>query len=47
MDSAGLYSTSGEKLMWDPENLKITNNEKANEYIRPTYRKEWELKDIT
>ncbi len=37
----------GEKLMWDPENLKITNNDKANEYIRPTYRKEWELKDIT
>jgi hypothetical protein len=37
----------GETLMWDPANLRITNNEKANEYIRPTYRKEWELKDIT
>ena len=29
------------------KNLKITNNEKANEYIRPTYREGWELKDIT
>jgi hypothetical protein len=37
----------GETLMWDPANLRITNNEKANEYIRPTYRKGWELKDIT
>jgi len=37
----------GETLMWDPKNLRITNNEKANEYIKPTYRKGWELKDIT
>ena len=37
----------GEKLEWDPQNLKITNNEKANEFIKPTYRKGWELKDIT
>ncbi len=37
----------GEKLMWDAANLRITNNEKANAYIKPTYRKEWELKDIT
>ncbi len=37
----------GEKLMWDPEKLRITNNEKANEFIKPTYRKGWELKDIT
>ena len=37
----------GETLMWDPENLRITNNEKANEFIKPTYREGWELKDIT
>jgi hypothetical protein len=37
----------GETLMWDPVNLRITNNEKANEYIKPTYRQGWELKDIT
>ena len=37
----------GEKLEWDPENLKITNNDKANEFIKPTYRPGWELKDIT
>ena len=36
----------GETLMWDPENLRITNNEKANEYIKPAYRKGWELEDI-
>ncbi|MFC1780671.1 Gfo/Idh/MocA family protein [Planctomycetota bacterium] len=37
----------GETLMWDPENLRITNNDKANEYIRPDYLKGWELSDIT
>jgi hypothetical protein len=37
----------GETLMWDPENLRITNNEKANDFIRPKYREGWELKDIT
>ena len=36
----------GETLMWDAANLRFTNNEKANEYIRPKYRKGYELKDI-
>jgi hypothetical protein len=36
-----------EKLLWDGENLRCTNNEKANEYIRPRFRKGWELQDIT
>lgn len=35
-----------EKLLWDGKNLRFTNNEKANEYIKPTFRKGWELKDI-
>ncbi len=35
-----------QKLMWDSRNLRFTNNEKANEFIRPTFRKGWELKDI-
>ena len=35
-----------EKLMWDSKNLRFTNNEKANEYIKPNFRKGWELKEI-
>jgi len=35
-----------EKLLWDGENLRFTNNEKANEFVRPYFRKGWELKDI-
>ncbi|MBN2329502.1 MAG: Gfo/Idh/MocA family oxidoreductase [Candidatus Omnitrophica bacterium] len=34
------------KLFWDGENLRFTNNEKANEYVKPTFRKGWELKDV-
>ena len=33
-----------EKLMWDSKNLRFTNNEKANEYVTPYFRKGWELK---
>jgi predicted dehydrogenase len=36
-----------EKLLWDGQNLKFTNNEKANEFVKPYMRKGWELKDIT
>jgi hypothetical protein len=36
-----------EKLMWDSKNLRFTNNDKANEFISPKFRKGWELKDIT
>ncbi len=35
-----------QKLLWDGENLRFTNNEKANEYVRPRFRRGWELKDI-
>ena len=35
-----------EVLQWDAENLRFTNNEKANEFIKPTFRKGWKLKDI-
>ena len=35
-----------EKLLWDSANLRFTNNEKANEYIKPKFRKGWELKEI-
>jgi predicted dehydrogenase len=36
-----------EKLLWDGPNMRFTNNEKANEYIKPFFRKDWELQDIT
>ena len=36
-----------EKLEWDGENLRFTNNEKANEYVKPYMRTGWELDDIT
>ena len=35
-----------EKLEWDGDNLRFTNNEKANEYVKPYMRKGWELEDI-
>jgi predicted dehydrogenase len=34
---------SGEKLQWDGANLKATNSEKANHYVRKEYRKGWEV----
>ena len=36
-----------EKLLWDAKNLRFTNNEKANEFVKPKFRKGWELPDIT
>ena len=34
----------GQKLMWDAKNLRIVNNEEANRYVKPVFRKGWELK---
>ena len=34
---------AGTKLAWDGPNLKITNDEKANEYLHRTYREGWSL----
>ena len=31
------------KLLWDGENMKITNYDKANEWVTRDYRKGWEL----
>ncbi|MBT3748271.1 MAG: Gfo/Idh/MocA family oxidoreductase [Bacteroidetes bacterium] len=33
----------GERLLWDGENMTVTNNEDANKYIRREYRNGWEL----
>jgi hypothetical protein len=32
------------KLMWDAKNMRFSNNEEANKYIKPYLRKGWELK---
>ncbi len=32
------------KLLWDAKNMRFTNNNEANQYIRPYIRKGWELK---
>ncbi len=36
-----------ETLLWDGPNLRFTNNEQANNYVRPFIREGWELDDIT
>jgi hypothetical protein len=33
--------------LWDAKNLRFTNHEKANEFIKPNFRKGWELQNIT
>ncbi len=33
----------GKKLEWDGENMRMTNDETANSYVRPEYRKGWSL----
>jgi predicted dehydrogenase len=33
----------GKKLLWDGDNMKVTNNDEANEYVKPEYRKGWSL----
>ena len=34
---------TGKKLYWDGDNMKITNDEGANEYIKQPYRSGWSL----
>jgi hypothetical protein len=35
------------KLLWDPKKMEFTNNKDANKYVKPVFRKGWELKAIT
>jgi len=37
----------GEKLLWDHKNMRFTNNKKANEYVKPNFRKGWKLDQST
>ena len=32
------------KLDWDSKNLRFTNSAEANKYVKPMFRKGWELK---
>ena len=33
----------GGKLLWDSKNMRFTNSPEANKYIKPTFRKGWDL----
>jgi predicted dehydrogenase len=33
----------GKKLLWDGENMKVTNDEKANDFVQMHYRNGWSL----
>jgi predicted dehydrogenase len=33
----------GKKLLWDGENMRVTNDDKANDYVHPHYREGWSL----
>jgi hypothetical protein len=35
------------KLLWDSKKMEFTNNREANKYVKPLFRKGWELKSIT
>jgi len=35
--------TPGKKLEWDGENMKVTNDDEANGYVRPNFREGWEI----
>jgi hypothetical protein len=35
------------KLLWDPKRMEFTNNKEANKFVKPVFRKGWELKSIT
>jgi hypothetical protein len=35
------------KLLWDPKKMEFTNNKEANKFVKPVFRKGWELKPVT
>ena len=35
------------KLQWDPKKMEFTNSKDANKYVKPIFRKGWEIKSIT
>ncbi|HEX7071123.1 MAG TPA: Gfo/Idh/MocA family oxidoreductase [Rhodothermales bacterium] len=37
------FRVAGKRLLWDSANLRITNDEDANRFVRRTYREGWEI----
>lgn len=35
-----------QKLKWNGKKLQFTNNDEANKYVKPNFRKGWEIKEI-
>ena len=35
------------RLLWDPKKMEFTNSREANKYVKPAFRKGWELGSIT
>jgi hypothetical protein len=35
------------KLLWDAKRMEFTNNREATTYVKPVFRKGWELKSLT
>jgi len=33
-------------LEWDADNMKVTNVKEANQFVRKTYRKGWEVEGL-
>ena len=48
-EAVNLYAIAlrtGQKLLYDAENRKITNVAEANKYLSREYRKGWDLKSL-
>lgn len=43
LGNVAVRAGNGQKLEWDGPNLKITNNQGANAFLKTDYRKGWEL----
>jgi hypothetical protein len=37
----------GVRLLWDPKKMEFTNSRDANKYLKPVFRKGWEIRSIT
>jgi hypothetical protein len=35
------------KLLWDPKKMEFTNSREANKFVKPVFRKGWEIRSIT
>lgn len=40
-----IATRTGKKIYWDPQNMRITNNDIANAYIHESYRSGWSLSE--